>query len=142
VSKGDLVYHLGDVAWWKAAWKEEIPKLIKRLNGQIYLIKGNHDKMIATKHKDLFTAIKKLHRIKIAEQTVVLCHFAMRVWHRSHHNSWHLYGHSHGELPGQGKSFDVGMDCSDFTPIPETRIISIMNTLPDNINYCWEEDGE
>ena len=28
-----------------------------------------------------------------------------------------LYGHSHGNLPGQGKSMDVGFDChKDFRP--------------------------
>ena len=32
-------------------------------------------------------------------QLVVLCHYAMRVWDRSHYGSWHLYGHSHGNLP-------------------------------------------
>jgi hypothetical protein len=29
----------------------------------------------------------------------VLCHYAMRVWNRSHHGAWHLYGHSQGESP-------------------------------------------
>jgi hypothetical protein len=32
-------------------------------------------------------------------QPIVLCHYAMRVWNRSHHGAWHLYGHSRGNLP-------------------------------------------
>jgi calcineurin-like phosphoesterase family protein len=39
----------------------------------------------------------------------------LRVWNKSHHNSWHLYGHSHGSLPPHGKSVDVGVDCKEIT---------------------------
>ena len=48
---------------------------------------------------------------------VVLCHYAMRVWSRSHHGAIHLYGHSHGNLPGDSQSCDVGVDCWDFAPV-------------------------
>jgi hypothetical protein len=42
----------------------------------------------------------------------------MRVWNRSHHGSWHLYGHSHGRLPEPPTllSMDVGVDTHDFRP--------------------------
>lgn len=42
VGKGDLVYVLGDLIW-KTATNEAV-QIIKRLNGQIILIKGNHDR--------------------------------------------------------------------------------------------------
>ena len=48
---------------------------------------------------------------------VVLCHYAMLVWSRSHHGAIHLYGHSHGNLPGDSQSCDVGVDCWDFAPV-------------------------
>ena len=35
----------------------------------------------------------------MAEQDIVLCHYAMRVWQKSHYGAWMLYGHSHGTLP-------------------------------------------
>ena len=44
VGKGDLVYVLGDLIW-KTATNEAI-RIIKRLNGQIILIKGNHDRFL------------------------------------------------------------------------------------------------
>jgi calcineurin-like phosphoesterase family protein len=40
----------------------------------------------------------------------------MRVWPRSHHNSWQLYGHSHGKLLPIGKQWDIGVDNNDFYP--------------------------
>ncbi len=40
-----------------------------------------------------------LAEISVHGQPIVICHYAMRVWNRSHHGAWHLYGHSHGNLP-------------------------------------------
>lgn len=44
VDKGDLVYVLGDMIW--KARNDDAPSLIKSLNGQIILIKGNHDRFL------------------------------------------------------------------------------------------------
>ena len=48
---------------------------------------------------------------------LVLCHYAMRVWSRSHYGALQLYGHSHGNLPGDSQSCDVGVDCWYFEPV-------------------------
>ena len=42
--KGDLTYVLGDMIW--KARNDDAPELIKSLNGQIILIKGNHDRFL------------------------------------------------------------------------------------------------
>ena len=44
VEKGDLVYVLGDMIWKSS--NNDAENLIKSLNGQIILIKGNHDRFI------------------------------------------------------------------------------------------------
>ena len=44
VDKGDLVYVLGDMIW--KTRNDDAPGLIKSLNGQIILIKGNHDRFL------------------------------------------------------------------------------------------------
>ena len=44
VEKGDLVYVLGDLIW--KTRNDDAPTLIKSLNGQIILIKGNHDRFL------------------------------------------------------------------------------------------------
>ena len=44
VGKGDLTYVLGDMIW--KARNDDAPELIKSLNGQIILIKGNHDRFL------------------------------------------------------------------------------------------------
>ena len=44
VERGDIVYVLGDLIW--KTMTNDAAYLIKRLNGQIILIKGNHDRFL------------------------------------------------------------------------------------------------
>jgi calcineurin-like phosphoesterase family protein len=59
-------------------------------------------------------------------QVIVLCHYSLQVWDRSNQGSWHLFGHSHGKLKGIGLSFDVGVDCTAFTPLLLEEVASRM----------------
>ena len=63
----------------------------------------------------------------------------MRVWHKSHFNSWQLYGHSHGSLEPIGKQLDVGVDTNRFKPISFDQIKNLMNSKPNNFNYIQLE---
>lgn len=57
VGKGDLVYVLGDLIW--KSRNNDAPALIKSLNGQIILIKGNHDRFLHnSKAKSALAGIK------------------------------------------------------------------------------------
>ena len=122
------VYVLGDFAWKRPA------HFADRLNGTISLIRGNHDSDTITKLAKIFETVAELQRINIDSKTITLCHFSMRKWHKSHFNSWHLYGHSHGKLPPHGKSFDVGVDSpfANYFPIHFDEVVSIMEGLQDN----------
>jgi len=120
VEPGDIVYHLGDLAFLGS--KEATAQLLKTLKGQIFLLRGNHDRDIE-KHKARFVWIKDLAEIKIPDpdgkdgiQRIVLCHYAMRTWKGSHRNTWQLYGHSHGNLSDDPNalSMDIGYDTGVF----------------------------
>ena len=63
----------------------------------------------------------------------------MRVWHKSHFNSWNLYAHSHGKLQPEGKQWDVGVDNNKFHPVSINEIIRIMDNRPDNFNLVKKE---
>lgn len=58
VGKGNLVYAIGDMIWKKRS--DEVPKRIKSLNGQIILIKGNHDRFLHNAKKMLWQGLKIL----------------------------------------------------------------------------------
>jgi hypothetical protein len=69
--------------------------------------------------------------VEVNGQPIWLSHYAHRVWMRSHHGAWHLYGHGHHSLPDDphARSIDVGVDATAgpvFTSIrarsPETTI--------------------
>jgi len=84
---------------------------------KVYFILGNHDRVIK-KIVDQFVWVKEIAEVNICHQPIVLCHYAMRVWHHSGRGAWQLYGHSHGKLPAAegSRSMDVGVDTNDFRP--------------------------
>jgi calcineurin-like phosphoesterase family protein len=131
VQPDDEVYHLGDLAFRS---KGSIKKVLDRLNGKIYLIKGNHEKLALTYKfrfewiKDYFELVVDDPEFKRGHQMIVLFHYAIKQWNKKHHGSYHLYGHSHGSLPDdiQAQSFDIGVDCYDFYPLSYTEVKAIM----------------
>jgi len=110
VGKKEIIYHLGDFGFGK------LGIILDKLNGKIILIKGSHDKS-TLKYKDRFIEIATLKEILYKKETITLCHYAMRVWPKSHYNSWHIFGHSHDKLEPVGKSWDIGADNNNFTPL-------------------------
>jgi calcineurin-like phosphoesterase family protein len=128
VAKGDLVYELGDLGL--KCTPQALRDIRYEMNGQFYFINGNHDQ-VAEQIPDAFVWMKDLVRISprgFACPPIVLCHYAMRVWHGSHKGTWHLYGHSHGKLPESREwlSFDVGVDANNFYPVSLEQVIERM----------------
>jgi len=118
VGRGDRLYILGDFTVRMpldavAAYRDRIEC------ATCFLIAGNHDPkgahdVFGHKHRDLFR-LKKLAPLP----DIIMCHYAMRVWHHSYRGTWHLYGHSHGTLPDDphALSMDVGVDPNNFLPV-------------------------
>jgi calcineurin-like phosphoesterase family protein len=52
-----------------------------------------------------------------------------RTWNHIWRGDIHLYGHSHGSLPGTARSLDVGVDCWEHRPV---RLSEIMEALDEN----------
>lgn len=127
VRPDDLVYVLGDCAFYRD--QAQTVRLFERLPGQKFLVWGNHDKRLRKNadFKKIFLETADMMDVKFpdpkapdGERRIVLCHYAMRVWNKSHFGAWHLYGHSHGTLkddPGS-LSLDVGVDCWNYAPVP------------------------
>lgn len=125
VSPRDSVYVLGDFGFFRS--RQEAEKMVSLLRGSIYLLKGNHDKKQILKARNL-AAVWETRSLQVGSGIIFLSHYAHRVWNKSHHGSWHLYGHSHGNLPEDpsSMSFDVGVDCCDFYPLSLEEIAEKM----------------
>lgn len=142
VKPNDSVYVIGDFVWtYNKNAINNILYVINRLNGYIYLIKGSHDfferndlEMLGAETKKLKIYKDSIVIIKIKDKEIVLCHYSMRVWPKSHYGSWHLFGHTHGKLGGWGKSFDVGVDCWDYSPLSFDEVVETMNRRPENFD--------
>jgi calcineurin-like phosphoesterase family protein len=111
VAPDDLIYHLGDFAF-----SDHAPYLAQ-LKGQKRLVRGNHDHRSKLRKTDGWSTIDTMLDITVDDVPIVLCHYGLRVWNRSHHGALHFYGHSHGTLPGDSQCLDVGVDCWDFQPV-------------------------
>jgi len=141
VKPGDLVYHLGDFAFHK---REKMLEILSRLNGRKFFVRGNHDKDFAKALKSVagtsqakgIDGFEWYKEIKINKQRIVLFHFPIHAWHRMNGGSWHLHGHSHGNLKDDGirRRIDVGVDSVgrylaphfDYSPISLDEVGMVM----------------
>ena len=97
VDKGDLVYVLGDMIWRM----QDCASVIRRLNGQIILIKGNHDRFIKNAGvKNMLAAVKDYDDICVTledgrKKRCILSHYFIPMYIGHRYNAVHLHGHSH-----------------------------------------------
>jgi calcineurin-like phosphoesterase family protein len=112
----DTVYVVGDFS----LDARKVNYYLGRLNGsQKFLVMGNHDDV---KKEHTWSYVFDVKGIRIEKDYIWLAHYGHRVWNKSHHGSYHFYGHSHGTLTPYGKSCDVGVDCWNYTPVNFERL--------------------
>lgn len=120
---GDVVYHLGDMFFIKSnpAGIEKAASIIERLNGNIFCILGNHDSSkvfeeLQRRFRNKIIGVERLKETHISngekKRKLVMCHYMMASWNRSHYGAYHIFGHHHGSVHHQGKAVDVGLDGS------------------------------
>jgi len=99
VGPKDQVYILGDFAF---GGPKRLEYAVNRLNGQKYLVKGNHDYFKNLKKAPgAFAWIKDYYELKLEDKKgikrrIVMSHFPMSSWHGMGHGAIHLHGHTHG----------------------------------------------
>ena len=142
VRKGDIVYVLGDFIW-KAATNEAV-SIIRRLNGQIILIKGNHDRFLHNAAaKKALAGIKDYDDICVTledgtTRRCILSHYFIPFYNGHRYQAIHLHGHSHfteesveevritTELNEKGydlKIYNVGCMYWNYTPVTLDEIL-------------------
>ena len=133
VPKDGMTIHAGD--FYLGPLKNEFvyQKIVSRLNGSHIFMRGSHDKWLKGPN------IPEIIELNVEGQSIIVCHYCMRTWAKSHYNSWHLYGHSHGTLEPIGKSWDIGVDKNNFFPLSFSDVESIMSVRPDNPNLIPQD---
>jgi calcineurin-like phosphoesterase family protein len=129
-----IVFHLGDFSWGGyQQWKQ----IREQLNGDIILIKGNHDiKNLTPTAHSLFKKAAFQMRIEIEGRRIWLNHFPLLCYSGTYRDfnglEYNLFGHTHlsNHLSrNNGKDcdrcfqmlfptqYDVGVDFNEFAPI-------------------------
>ncbi len=139
VTPQDVTIHAGDFCWFKKLSEKYMSaeKIIKRLNGTHHFIKGSHDAWLPSSAKYMWRKNLEVQGtidfggrlIDMGlpyKQYIVVCHYAMRRWERSHYGAWQLHGHSHGRLESIGLQHDVGVDNNNYYPVSLVDLVEIM----------------
>lgn len=142
VKRTDILYIGGDCCF--PSHLDVAKKFRDRINCEnINLVIGNHDKPKYI--HSVFNKCKDIMEFKVGEQFVVMSHYAMVVWNKSHHGSYNFYGHSHSSLeefmdktfPNR-KSIDVGIDnaykiVGEYRPFHFNELDEIMKSKSEYI---------
>ncbi len=137
VKQNDEIHHLGDFAFYD---KWRIATLLRQLNGRKYLVLGNHDKelkkalQLAPHQSYNVVKVEPYLELKINKQKIVMFHYPIMSWNGRHRGSWHLHGHSHGNLmdDGQTRRMDVGVDSvvrltGRYVPISLDEVAAVLS---------------
>lgn len=101
VRKNDDVVIIGDLSWGNA---EETSQLTRRLNGNLYLIQGNHDRFVSKTTMDMrrFVWVKPYEELYDNKRKVILCHYPIMCYNGQYRldedgnpRTYMLYGHVH-----------------------------------------------
>ncbi len=131
VGPDDLVYHLGDFAHRNST---NADAYIRRLNGRIHLVKGNHDDQTVALCGDLFVGVDMIRELEWEGWRFVMFHYPMRDWADAIRGACHLFGHVHGTLDRTpyGRSLDVGVESHGFRPVSIERVVEILGARPEH----------
>lgn len=113
VGKKDKTIVAGDFCFgYKNKLKERLSYLLPLLNGEIILVKGNHDHSAGDEVWKSFgyDVVNYLEVNVENKQKVCISHYPFSAWNKGHYGSVMLHGHCHGSFKGEGRIIDVGWD--------------------------------
>lgn len=138
VRSGDTVYHLGDFCLGNGNLADVY---FNQLNGQIKILCNpwHHDtrwlgrKYISADGAEVMYLLPlvslKVKRPEVPSLYIMLCHYPLASWDRSHYGSLHLHGHCHGNLLSSSENLlvrtDVGVDVQDYYPVSLNSILEM-----------------
>ena len=148
VSPDDLVFVLGDFIMGAA---DGVQPILNRLNGRIYLIKGNHDTDSKIeqyrRYPEKVVSIEDYMILYYKGKFIVMNHYptmgdsvknnhlkndgwknATEFFGQNYDDCIYLYGHVHGNAPHDMKNhcYHVGVDTNNLTPVLLDDIIDMM----------------
>lgn len=128
VKTSDTVIHCGDFFMGQLT---SIDDILSRLNGQIILVRGNHDTPARIeKYKSYGIDVRDIYYLKYKGRFFIFCHFPLlneefsRMVREDNSEVILCYGHVHHNAPKGyvNGAYHVGVDTNDLSPISLDRI--------------------
>lgn len=118
VPKDAKVFHLGDFTFYND--QGPIINIMDRLNGEIFLINGNHENGVH-KNRDVksrFSLIRDYMEISVGNQRICMMHYPIHEWNQAHRGAWMLHGHTHinDDYDTSFKRCNVGIMNWNYSP--------------------------
>ena len=137
VPEDGIVVHCGDFILTKEENLKDYEKIAKNLNGQILLIRGNHDRVpliIENNPESKFIAIVDIAKLVINNTRIIASHYPMLAYP----SEFQIFGHIHTLSDGlchgtdapviaklNNTQYDVGVDQNNFTPLSYWQLYDI-----------------
>lgn len=130
VAKEDTVIQCGDFFMGQLT---SIDDILPRLNGQIILVRGNHDTPARIeKYKSYGIDVRDIYYLKYKGRFFIFCHFPLfneeffRMVREDNSEVILCYGHVHHNAPKGyvDGAYHVGVDTNDLTPVSLDKIWS------------------
>jgi calcineurin-like phosphoesterase family protein len=138
VTDSDEIYILGDFSFRGGV--DEVNKILSKLKGKKYLIKGNHERYLEAQHfkPEAYEWIKDYYEMTYEKTQFVLFHYPMLSWNGARHRSVLLYGHVHNRAEQDAefaaklawlgpRAVNVGVDVNGFRPVSIEEILERTN---------------
>lgn len=152
VGPDDVVIYLGDLTFARREDVSLVNEMLKRLNGTIHFVMGNHDKYEDIKKIPRFASVQDYLEVRITHNVdsdihigakvrveTLFCamHYPIYSWNKKHHGSYMVHGHCHGNLHhGEEADFytnrrviDVGCMLHDYKPISYSEVIQKLSHI-------------
>ena len=132
ITKDDIVYHLGDFC---LSNDDEIKNIFNRLNGNIILIRGNHDRKPVKFYENIGIKVLTHAPIILDEYKLMLSHVPLPDV-KIKDGYINLHGHIHNKKISDdypknysiNKHINVSVDVTNFKPVS----LNIINKLKNN----------
>lgn len=156
VGPNDKIFCLGDFSWWND--RHGTKRLINRLNGEIFIVPGNHDKpkqfeLCDPERLHVCSDIVHLYirpedrsldrRFETGCYEIILSHYPQLCYsHSNKKGVYNFFGHIHsrkGEVMQEfgaplhlqkKKQYDVGADRHDYTPVEFFNVLKLIDEYP------------
>lgn len=135
VPEDGIVIHCGDFMLPHKVGYKEYSKYINKLNGTIYLTRGNHDKIDLGNYDNKLIVNDCMH-IQVEKTIIYAQHYPCLAFNGDIQVFGHIHTLSDGKVYGldsdvpaklKFNQYDVGVDQNNYTPINYNQLINIIN---------------